>query len=190
MKKVESLGLSQEVTRESLIKNKHNKYTSTYLLLLKKYKNEEFSEAFNQKVPQPPVNTRGESHSINPRIKKIFEYKDSEKIEEKDSMDSAYQPRMREMHYIKTTPRRKIYCTEREARAASTGYNGSRNVPKEPVQPKPTNRRNFRPANVRTPVSYNETAGSFNVSIKNKSPRAGTALNVTKRNEQRYVSLN
>ena len=119
MKKVESLGLSQEVTRESLIKNKHNKYTSTYLLLLKKYKNEEFSEAFNQKVPQPPVNPRGESHSINPRIKKIFEYKDSEKIEEKDSMDSAYQPRMREMHYIKTTPRRKIIVLkERQGRPA------------------------------------------------------------------------
>ncbi|OMJ71341.1 hypothetical protein SteCoe_30469 [Stentor coeruleus] len=208
LRKVESLGLSADVTRESLLKNKHNKYTSTYLLLVKKTRNEEIIESLNAKIsiPQPPANPRGDSHSINPRIKKLFEFKEAEKTEEinKEAEVNTIvnQTRIREMHFIKSTPRRKIYCTSterdsrdarehREARAVSTGYPGVRiMVPREPPQPKPSNRRNFRPVHVRTPVSYVDRNNSLNVSIKGPSPRAGTALDISnRRTEMKYLTI-
>ena len=192
LRKVEALGLNLEATRDSLLKNKHNKFTSTYLLLLKKGKNEEAAETFSSKiaVPQPPANPRGDSHSINPRLKKLFEFKDSEKFDTpsiyQGIQNLPIQTRMRETQLIKPpAPRRKIYCnntTDRGGRAVSTGYPGVRNnIPREPQQAKPSNRRNFRPAHVRTPVSYNDTINSLNVSIRNQSPRAGTALDLSVR---------
>lgn len=206
MKKVELLGLSTEVTRESLMKNKHNKFTSTYFLLLKKDRNEEVNDNLNSKIsnPQPPANPRGDSHSINPRIKKLFEYREQEKEEKKEEpiTPTAYQIRVREVNVVKQ-PRRKVYTTktERTGRAVSTGYPGSRvahMVPIAPIAPqceppknKPSNRRNFRPVHVRTPVSYVDSMNvSLNLSIRNASPRAGTALDVSmRRNELKYLTL-
>lgn len=207
LRKVELLGLSTEVTKESLAKNKHNKFTSTYFLLLKKGKNEEEIENLNSKIanPQPPANPRGDSHSINPRIKKLFEYREQEKEEKKEEPASptSYQIRVREVHVAKQS-RRKAYInkTERTAgRAVSTGYPGSRVVHMVPIAPiapqcepprnKPSNRRNFRPVQVRTPVSYAESINiSLNMSIRNASPRAGTALDVSmRRNDMRYLTI-
>ena len=243
LKKVELLGLSPEVTKESLQKNKHNKFTSTYMLLLKKEKNDEISQNLTAKIaqPQPPPNPRGDSHSINPRIKKLFEYREAEREKEKDreerkfreekkeepSSPSGYQIRVREVHVAKQ-PRRKVYYTTTERnRAASTGYPGTRPhmvpmapmsqmvpvapanmmppsghfAPIAPIAPshhpsdipksKHSNRRNFRPVHVRTPVSYADANNtSLNLSIRNSSPRAGTALDVSmRRSELKYMTL-
>ena len=245
LKKVELLGLNAEVTKESLQKNKHNKFTSTYLLLLKKEKNDEISQSFSNKVaqPQPPSNPRGDSHSINPRIKKLFEFREAEREKEKEkekkeekkvedkkeepSSPSGYQIRVREVNVAKQ-PRRKVYYTTTDRnRAASTGYPGSRPhmvpmapmsqmvpvapasvihpphhfSPIAPIAPphyptdgqksKYSNRRNFRPVHVRTPVSYADAnSTNLNLSIRNSSPRAGTALDVSmRRSELKYFTL-
>lgn len=182
IKKVELLGLSSEVTKDSIAKNKHNKYTSTYLLLLKKQRNDEIAEKFNTKIsmPQPPVYPRGDSNSINPRVKKIFEYKDTDDtvLKENDlTLDIPLGPNL-ELYYIKPTSRRKIYCNQR-ARPISTGYSNTKAVvPKEPTKPKPVSKQNFRPGHFRSPVSYNET---FKSSARNYSPRSGTFIEVSMR---------
>ena len=172
-------------------------------MLVKKLKNEEIVEKINAKinVPQTPSNPRGDSQSINPRMKKLFEFKEEDKtnesIREQEPRNLSQVPeyKIKENHFIKPPmPRRKIYCysSEREGRAVSTGCSGIRTsiIPKEPVQAKPSNRRNFRPAHVRTPISYNETGNSLNISIKHPSPRAGTAIDITSRkHDLRYLNL-
>ena len=197
IKEMESLGLSQEITRESIEKNKHNKYTSTYILLLKKRKNNEANEILNTKiafaVSQPVSNPRGESYSINPRIKKVFEIKDNSidlsKKEPKNSIRMTNNSII-EGKYIRPSPKRVIYGNSpnnvyRDPRAASTGFQGIRTaamyIPREINLPiSGFNKRSIRTGHIKNP-SYNKEIGPLNISIRKSSPRAGTALDVSAR---------
>lgn len=196
IKQMENMGLNADVTRESISKNKHNKYTSTYFLLLKRAANTTANEALNAKIASPainPPNPRGDSHSINPRIKKIFEFKGVEKpatsaYKEVDNVVRlANKTVVREVHYIRPSPRRRIYgnspnSTFRDPRAASTGFQGIRTgayAPREIALPVPGTRRAVRPSNTRTPYIGNDLSISINSSVRGPSPRAGTALDVS-----------
>lgn len=196
LKHMETLGLSSDITKESLQKNKHNKFTSTYYLLLKKQEASVATESLNAKIINSGLqnaNPRGDSHSINPRIKKIFEFKGAEKFnvttkQADNSLRQVNRTVIREVHYIRPAPRRKIYGnvgnSYRDPRAASTGFQGIRTgaayIPRDLNYPLPHTRKAIRPAHLRTPFTYtNDLANSLNITIRNQSPRAGTALDVS-----------
>ena len=204
VKQVESLGLSSEMTRESVLKNKHNKYSSTYFLLLKKLETQSINFSITSKIANnavPAANGRGESHSINPRIKKIYEIKvekfNNSMVKEVDnSVRMANKTIVREIHYVRPAPRRKIIApsvnSNRDPRAVSTGFSYIRAGPaftnrEAPVQ-LPGTRRNVRATHYRTPFTFqNELAASLNITIRNQNTRAGTALDISQSpNQKKY----
>jgi serine/threonine protein kinase len=194
IKQMESLGLSQEITRDSIIKNKHNKFTSTYHLLVKKLRYNEANFSINSKIAMAPLivpNPRGDSHSINPRVKKIFEIKSIEKSNNRTYKEpeilvkTQKSPGVRDAVYIRPTPHRRIYGnTYRDPRAASTGFQAIRtaglHVPRDPNHSITVNRNTYRPSNVKTPLNYHQDVNiSLTVPMKTQSPRAGTALDIS-----------
>ena len=198
LKQVENLGLNIDMTRESVLKNKHNKFSSTYYLLMKKLELQALNFSLTSKINShniPPANARGESHSINPRIKKIYEIKiekfnNSMAKEVENSMRVANKTIVREIHYTRPAPRRKIVApsvnSSRDPRAASTGFNYMKTnvfvgtaAGTGQVQ-LPGTRRNLRATNYRTGFNMqNDLAASLNITIRNQSTRAGTALDVS-----------
>ena len=206
---MEGFGLNQEITKESILKNKHNKYTATYYLLLKKLKNSEANDLLNAKIQsnnaQPQVNPRGESHSINPRLKQIFEFKGLQtgSISPNKDADTSIKIHNKtvsqENKYIRPTPHRRIYGnspnTYRDPRAASTGFQGIRAaatmfIPREPNFKIIVNSKNARPSNVRTPGGYPYEIVPLRVSVQKQSPRAGTALDSSGiKQDYKYNSL-
>ena len=195
---MEAIGLNIEITRESLAKNKHNKYTATYYLLLKKLRNQEATESLRNKISINAGiqgNPRGESYSINPRSKQVFEFKvaDTSSNASTRDHDCSYRDQnnktqikvmnntvIYENKYTRPAPRRRIYgtthTTYRDPRAASTGFQAIRAVtmyiPREPFLI-PVN--NAKPRNVSV---VQREIPPLSVSLRNASPRAGTALDM------------
>jgi serine/threonine protein kinase len=203
LKQVEALGLSLEMTRESVLKNKHNKFSSTYFLLLKKHETQMLNFSLASRITSnniPPANGRGESHSINPRIKKIYEIKvekfnNSMVKDPENAMRVGNKTIVREIHYVRPAPRRKIVVpsvnSNRDPRAVSTGFNYIKNnqiSTRDPPAQLPVSRRNPRSTNYRTPFAFqNDLAASLNITIRNQSTRAGTALDISQTtNYRRY----
>lgn len=192
---METLGLSQEMTRDSLAKNKHNKYTSTYHLLLKKNRNSEAAEILKNKIAitaNGTSNARGESHSINPRSKQVFEYKAAETPSNTSTRDaeSSFREQNKkimnntviyENKYPRPAPRRRIYNAQnnRDPRAASTGFQGIRNttmyIPREPFFI-PAANKTARPRNT---ISATREIVPISLSVRKQNPRAGTALDIS-----------
>ena len=190
LKYMESFGFSHDSVRESIEKNKHNKYTSTYYLLLKKNKNTEASNNLNTKIGSnalPAFNSRGDSHSINPRTKKLFEFKAVEKLnslkEHENAMRITNYTIVREIKYP-TTTHRKTYGHSpngyRDPRAASTGFHGQNRgtvyIPRDNKCVLPAAKITSKPVAVKAPPSNPYEIAAFNSSLRRPNSRAGTAL--------------